>query len=59
MIHGVRKFPKVGCGRHGRVALGRGSKHMPRLVDGVAVQRTDYCLRVYVISIIFISLPPW
>jgi hypothetical protein len=49
----------VGCGRHGRVALGQGSKHMPRLVDGVAVQRTDYCLRVYVISIIFISLPPW
>jgi hypothetical protein len=41
------------------MVVGQGLKHMPRLLDGVAVQRADYCFRVYVISIIFISLPPW
>lgn len=56
---------KVGCGvmvigRHGcRAAVSRGLKHMLRLLDGFAVQRTAYYFRVYVISSIFISLPPW
>jgi hypothetical protein len=51
---------EVGCGGMVIVPPGsQGLKHTLRLLHGFVVQRTGYRFRVYVISSIFISLPPW
>jgi len=50
---------EVGCGAMVIIPPGQGLKHTLDLLHGFVAQRIGYRFRVYVISSIFISLPPW
>jgi hypothetical protein len=57
--HAIGPGPEDGLKQRGNLpVVSQGLRRSLNLLDGFAGQRTDYCFRVYVISIIFHSLPP-